>query len=151
MTLPKLIRLPIDIARARGGYSALDETTGLPPAFWNLEACTLDTGLFSDATTAADVTDLTKLRLVISLSPGHAAPIVDQSASLDLTMTAADWTAGSKRHGRWTVAASALAVDFAEGESSKQAWLAIWAIQASAWICLVNMQITIYRTTPVGS
>ncbi len=153
MALKKLIRIQIDHPNARGVTAPLDSVTGLPPAFWINEAVDIDIGLFADADTTADTTDLTKLGLMISERPGHDAPIIDMEtgagATLDITVSKAEWDTGAA-HGKFPIAVSTLTT-FMGADTSKLLYLSIWAIDDGVWVHLANGQCTIHAAPPVGS
>lgn len=131
-----------------------DMDTFQPPAFWRLEGCRVNVAVYDAASTVATMTDVTEMKLLISPTPDHASPAITETATvgggaLDLTVTDADFLAGTARHAYFDIDASALAPVMA-GQASATMYLRISMTWDSKTIILANGPITVHEAGPLA-
>lgn len=149
----KKIQIQLDAsATGPAPQSPRDLNTGLPVALWRGEPVAIAASLFSNASTVATVADVTEIKLDISLTADHAAPILTSTATvantrLDLTITAGSWQDGTDQHAIFPVAKGDLDPDM-EGAEQKTLWLRVTMLDDSEWVVLCNGQIAIHEAGP---
>ena len=149
MTIPKVYRIKVLAGyNGKAPQGVTDMDAYRQAEFWRAEAATVNVAIYSDATTVADTTGLTEVEMLISSTPNHASPLVTKTATvgsgLDLTVTDADFLAGTAQHATFALAAGDLDPDMA-GEASRTMYLRLAATVSGATVVLANGEITVHE------
>ncbi len=131
-----------------------DMDTFQPPAFFRLESCRVNVAVYDSTSTVATMTDVTELKMLISPTPDHASPVISEVANagnsaLDLTVTDADFLAGTARHGYFDIDASALAPHMG-GQQSVTMYMRLSMTWDSKIIILAQGPVTVYEAGPLS-
>ena len=131
-----------------------DMDTFQPPQLWRGEKTTVHATCYDAASTVATMTDVTEMKLLISPTMDHASPVVTETATtggstLDLTVTDADFLAGTARHAIFDIDAGAL-VPHMGGQGSVTMYMRLSMTWDSKLIILANGPINVHESGPAS-
>ncbi len=126
---PTLIRLKTDWREV--GDSPIDAVGDTALAFWKAGALRIEAAIF-DRSTPLDLSNITSITLRVRGSQTGGAHLMESTvaaAALNLTLTAAQWDAGTHQHAVFTFTESDTNLDVLANRTSKQLWLVLTALQ----------------------
>lgn len=108
-----------------------DKLTGSAAIIWRGVPVDVEFALFVDTTLVDDKANLSAVYFELHATPRSTAPLVQKTltaADLDMTISEANWTDGTKQHGTFALAHADTQVDFTGATDEKRTLF--WVIHA---------------------